>query len=491
MSENQIQAPEPYPLKVGPGPDWHRWMRERTRRVRRHSASDLVLEALVQAGCEAEAKRCRVCGRVFAEFSEREAVREPTGRLIQLRCHSRMCPACHRAWMAKQIDKVQRYEAQRPKVAYTCLMTFTIGSTVRPWDLVDRYRSFRPCWRRLRRKLKRHGLRGGYYAFEVVIKDGLFHLHLHVYARFHSDEARWLELDSRWCLTRARETWMMSPAWLQLMSWWEECIEKEAPDLWRRLPWTGVEESDEERGCWSPWQLRAIRRFLARGFITTAPRRFVSCDIGGRKPGDPGQAHREQARWLPLETVTADPKEALKYACKPQHDEPGRLNYEDAQALAHVIRLFKGHRRVQSFGDLYGDLGVGDIIDEEREAQEALTVEAGFTNRYCIPILPEDDMRTWHHLVEGIRATDAWRVRNRLDCLDVEVRPALPDWAERHRYDGLCLWWEYGITPPKGGRGEGTKRGSARDEAGRRVDADTGGAEAGSKAVLQCALPGL
>jgi hypothetical protein len=207
------------------------------------------------------------------------------------------------------------------------------------------------------------GLIGGIYSYESTISKGKYHLHLHVYAQF--DVAAWLRWDNQYIKMRKPKSQAFSPAWLHLMGTWERCIEKANPAAWETLRSTGVNPEIDGEPAWKPWQVKQARECKASRVDIQLPRRFVSVDIGGRTPCHPGDAPdyaSSDGKWIPLDQQQ-DPRRRREIIAKYViRFDPSEVS----TALAPVMRLFRGKRRIQPFGSLFGKLPARDIQKEPR-----------------------------------------------------------------------------------------------------------------------------
>lgn len=344
-------------------------MRRGTMRARRFAAPPQTAAGLRLAFMFNEYNRVRNCGKVWKEYLDEE---KSETYWKQTRCKSRYCPRCARIFGKQLLEKLTAAEADNP-AQYTSLITLTYGPTVTGAELPGRCADLQAAWKRFRKALP--GLRGGIYSYESTISKGKYHLHMHVYTQLN--DAGWLNWDRQYLKIVKPTSQAFTPAWLHVMALWERAIEKSNPAAWRKLRPTGIDEQMEGAPTWEPWQITQARRCKARRSDLLLPRRFVSTDIGGRTPCLPGDAPEYAAvngKWIQLEDQQAPARRReiiAKYVIRFNADEV-------STKLAPVMRLFKGKRRIQPYGALFGKVPA----QEKRTDEEVLNGVA--TGRHAV-----------------------------------------------------------------------------------------------------------
>lgn len=340
-------------------------IRRETREARQGAAPPQTAAGLRLARMFSEYNRICNCGRVWREYLLDEGGSQTETYWQQTRCKSRYCPRCSRIFGRELLTKLTDAEVVNP-APYTSLLTLTFGATVYGRELPDRYTDLQAAWKLFRRLMQDQGLIGGIYSYECTISKGKYHLHLHIYSHFN--RAGWLRWDNQYIRICKSKTQAFTPAWLHIMGVWERCIEKVDPEAWEKLKPTGIDESMEGDPAWQPWQIRQARECKASRVDIQLPRRFVSTDIGGRTPRLPADAPKYAAldgRWIPLDEQQ-DPRRRreiiAKYVIRFDADEV-------STKLAPVMRLFKGKRRIQPFGSLFGKLPARDVQQEPRKGK--------------------------------------------------------------------------------------------------------------------------
>lgn len=307
-------------------------MIKRTELMRAHGAAPSCVEASWTVRSEAAALRLQDCGRLWFERTGEEGFTWSPAR-----CRSRWCPSCQNLWREPILEA---FSGALPDGKRVTLATFTGGRSVWPRELRGRIAALSRALSRWRRRAKKDGVEGGLYAFEVTeAETGKLHAHVHL-TMVYDPSAWWAEADDKSIDSSARQGDLTaSLSWLALT--WSSALEREAPSLYAELPlW-----SKAGGGGLLPSMERAREHYFPE-FGEVEARRGAVCDIGGRwpKPERRGELLERLGAGEPREVL----KETLKYTVK-----NGGETLSTA-AWCEILGAFKGRRRVQGFGCLYG-----------------------------------------------------------------------------------------------------------------------------------------
>jgi hypothetical protein len=302
---------------------WQSFMVERAKLIEKHRAEAACVEASWAVRSDAATLRLENCGSLWFERIEAEGY-----SWAPMRCRSRWCPSCVNVW---RIPVIQAFTAALSPDQRVTLVTFTGGKSVPPGQLKERMQQMSQALRRWKRKALAEGVEGGVYAWEVTQgEEGRLHAHLHI-SLVYSADCSWALADDA-AVRAGIFNGDLSPALIWLALSWSSAIEREAPALYAALlSWRSLLPSmDRERG------LR---------FGPVEARRGAVCDIGGRWP-DP---KKKRVRFERL--GSGDPAENLEQTIKYAVKRGGDIS---SQGWCEIFNAFRGRRRIQGFGCLYG-----------------------------------------------------------------------------------------------------------------------------------------
>lgn len=311
-----------------PGPkatreEWLSYMAEREQLIAAHRAPDSCVEASYGYRSTSSTLRLENCGSLWMERAEGEEL-----TWSPLRCRSRWCPSCANIWRMPIIEAFTQAINETQRVT---LVTLTGGRSCYPNQLKDRIQGMSRALRRWKRRAKRDGVEGGVYAWEVTqAEDKRLHAHLHL-SIVYSPAAEWAEADRLYVESGARHGGI-SPALIWLALSWASALEREAPDLYADLPfWRDLLPS-----------MQVYQRILY-GEVEAA--RGAVADIGSRWP-DPNRKG-EQLLHLGAGDSKKNLEQTVKYAIKNGAEI-------DTAGWVQILQAFKGRRRIQAWGCLFG-----------------------------------------------------------------------------------------------------------------------------------------